>query len=108
MTSTDSYATSKIQEGLYLHKYVEIIDGLRPDSTFSVDPSLPNFIDFYLEDSAKFIDLLRDSIYHIIGEKRGLSKLPLIKSEFANLKIKLLVDDVTTLHEISAKNENCR
>ena len=47
MTSTDSYATSKIQEGLYLHKYVEIIDGLRPDSTFSVDPSLPNFIDFY-------------------------------------------------------------
>ena len=107
MTSTDSYATSKIQEGLYLHKYVEIIDGLRPDSTFSVDPSLPNFIYFYLEDSAKFIDLLRDSIYHIIGEKRGLSKLPLIKSEFANLKIKLLVDDVTTLHEISAKNENC-
>ena len=60
MTSTDSYATSKIQEGLYLHKYVEIIDGLRPDSTFSVDPSLPNFIDFYLEDSAKFIDLLRN------------------------------------------------
>ena len=107
MMSTDSAKIDMIVDGLYKHNYVDIIDGLRPDSTFNINPSLPSFIDIYLEDSKKFVDLIYKAIFRIIAEKRGSSKYEIIESFFSDLKIKLVVDDVINLHQVSAKNENC-
>tara|TARA_R110002051_G_scaffold323128_1_gene415772 strand:+ start:7460 stop:9412 length:1953 start_codon:yes stop_codon:yes gene_type:complete len=105
--STSSAKLGMIVEGLYKHNYVDVIDGLRPDSTFNVNPSLSSFIEIYLEDSKQFLELMREAVFRILTEKRGKSKYELIESNFSNLKIKLVVKDVINLHEISAKNENC-
>ena len=96
--STDSAKLDMIVDGLYKHNYVDIIDGLRPDSTFNINPSLPSFIDIYLEDSKKFVDLVYKAIFRVIADKRGSSKYEIIESFFSDLKIKLVVDDVINLH----------
>ena len=104
MTSTDSYKVGVICDGLYSKGYVDVIDGLRPDSTFSFNPSTDEFIDIYLEDPTEFLELLRFSIYRILTEKRG--NFELIKSAFSDLKIKLNSDELTPMHKISSKHEN--
>ena len=104
MTGTDSYKIDAICKGLYKKGYVDVIDGLRPDSTFSFNPSLDEFIDLYLEDPTQFLALLRTSIYSILAEKRG--NVDLIKSVFSDLRIKLTCDDLTPMHEITSKHEN--
>jgi len=104
MTSTDSHKIGTICDGLYSKGYVDVIDGLRPDSTFSFNPSVDEFIEIYLEDPTKFLELLRVSIYNILAEKRG--NVDLIKSAFSDLKIKLTCDDITPMHKITSKHEN--
>ena len=47
---TESAKFDLIKQGLYDNKYIDTIDGLRPNSTFSFNPSEEPFLDVYLED----------------------------------------------------------
>ena len=95
-----------IHQALSHPKYTDVIDGLRPDSTFCFNPSTQPFLDFYLESPKNFLDLLKTCIYMVIADKRGREKLPLIESAYKRLKIKLVSEKITNMHSISSKYEN--
>ena len=68
---TESAKMDLIIEHLHSTKMLDIVDGLRPDSTFRFNPSIEPLIDIYLEDPTKFVSMLKESILRTISEKRG-------------------------------------
>ena len=101
---TESAKFDLIKQGLYDNKYIDTIDGLRPNSTFSFNPSEEPFLDVYLEDAKNFIDVLKDAIFSVLAEKRG--NLAMIKSAYSDLVIKLTTDKLIQMHDITSKHEN--
>ena len=101
---TESAKFEIIKKGLYDNKYVDTIDGLRPNSTFSFNPSEEPFLDMYLEDAKDFIDVLRNAIFSVLAEKRG--NLSMIQSAYSDLVIKLTTDKIIQMHNITSKHEN--
>ena len=104
MAMTESAKIDLIRQGLYDRKYVDIIDGLRPDSTFSFDPSEEPFLNLYVEDPTEFLELLKTCIFRVMSEKQG--NLDMITSAYKDLRIKITTDRVSSMHEISSKHEN--
>ena len=101
---TESAKFDLIKQGLYDNKYIDTIDGLRPNSTFSFNPSEEPFLDVYLEDAKNFIDVLKDAIFSVLAEKRG--NLAMIKSAYSDLVRKLTTDKLIQMHDITSKHEN--
>ena len=101
---TESAKMDLIIEHLHSTKMLDIVDGLRPDSTFRFNPSIEPLIDIYLEDPTKFVSMLKESILRTISEKRG--DMDLVRSAYNDLTIKLITEDVIQMHDISSKHEN--
>ena len=101
---TESAKMDLIIEHLHSTKMLDIVDGLRPDSTFRFNPSIEPLIDIYLEDPTKFVSMLKESILRTISEKRG--DIDLVRSAYDDLTIKLITEDVIQMHDISSKHEN--
>ena len=101
---TESAKFDLIKQGLYDNKYIDTIDGLRPNSTFSFNHSEEPFLEVYLEDAKNFIDVLKDAIFSVLAEKRG--NLAMIKSAYSDLVIKLTTDKLIQMHDITSKHEN--
>ena len=104
MMATQSSKIDTIMEGLYMNKYVDIIDGLRPNSTFCLNPSVEPFIDMYIDDSVEFLELLKIAIFKIMAEKKG--SFDLITNAFQDMKIKMVTNSTISMHKISSKHEN--
>ena len=101
---TESAKMDLLMEHLHSTKMLDIIDGLRPDSTFRFNPSVEPLIDLYLEDPTNFVSILKEAILRTISEKKG--DLSLIRSAFEDLRIKLITEEVIEMHNISSKHEN--
>ena len=100
---TESKMADDLVETLSSVKWTNIIDGLTPTSTFTIDPRLDVFSDIFMEAGYEdFIDLLRNAIYTVMGQKYSDIDVP---STFADIKIKLEQDKIL-MHSISAKHEN--
>ena len=104
MMATQSAKIDMIMETLHSPNITAIIDGLRPNSTFRYNPSVEPVIDIYLENPKDFISLLRESIYRTISEKKG--DIDLVRSAFSKLTIKLITEDVISMHDINSSHEN--
>ena len=101
---TESAKVDMIMQGLRTHDYVRVIDGLRPDSVFRFNPSEQPFLDLYIEDPNDFMRLLKLSIYKTLAEKRG--NLQLITSGYKDLRVKIVSEDVISMHDINSNHEN--
>ena len=101
---TESAKMDAILEHLHTSKMLDIVDGLRPDSTFRFNPSIEPLIDIYLEDPTKFVSMLKESILRTISEKRG--DIDLVRSAYDDLTIKLITEEIIQMHDISSKHEN--
>jgi len=104
MNATESGKIDILARALIDNRYTDVIDSLRPDSTISINPSEDGFIDIFLEDSASFMDLLREAIYQVKSQKDG--NLPLIRASFEDIKIKLVGELLMNMHDITTKDEN--
>jgi len=103
---TESLQTEVMRDALYQHNYVDVIDGLRPDSTFCLNVAEEPFLSIYSDNPQEFMKTLRKSIIQVIVQKRGASKYEIIESAFSDLVIKLITDEVISMHDITSKHEN--
>ena len=106
MLMTESAQRDAIHDALFESNYVKIIDGLRPDSTFSINPLEEPFLTLYSEKPQQFLKMLKEVILDIIVEKRGNSKREIIESAYRHLSIKLVTNSIMNMHDISSKHEN--
>ena len=104
MMATESAKIDMIMETLHSPNLLAIIDGLRPNSTFRYNPSTDHIIDIYLENPKEFVSLLKESLYRTISEKRG--DVDLVRSAFSDLRIKLITEEIISMHNITSKHEN--
>jgi|TARA_R110000824_G_scaffold72633_2_gene185297 replicative DNA helicase Mcm len=103
---TESAQVEMICDELYKTSYVDVIDGLRPNSTFCVDTTVEPFLSLYSDSPQQFLDVLRKSIIQVITSKRGKSKYEIIKSAYNDLVIKPVSGNVMSMHDITSKHEN--
>ena len=68
---TDSSFVDEIHEILEAPRYTDVIDALRPNSTFVLDVSTPALTDVFIEAGGDFVKFLKRAIYRVIREKRG-------------------------------------
>ena len=101
---TDSAKIDRIVKALIDNRYTDVIDGLRPNSTISINPSQDGFIDIYLQYPNDFIGVLREAIYRVKTQKDG--NYDLVSSSFAGIKIDLIGELLTNMHDINTKHEN--
>ena len=66
---TDSALCDKIKEILFSTKMVDEIDQLRPNDTYAVNVSTPEFLDLFLEDSARFSEQFRNAVLRILQQR---------------------------------------
>jgi replicative DNA helicase Mcm len=102
---TDSALCDKIKEILFSTKMVDEIDQLRPNDTYAVNVSTPEFLDLFLEDSARFSEQFRNAVLRILQQRfTGFD----VKSTFKKLKIELRSSDnyITKMHDIDSTFEN--
>ena len=103
---TESLQTEVMRDALFEKKYVDVIDGLRPDSTFCLNVTEEPFLSLYSDNPHEFMNTLRKAIIQIIAQKRGNSKYEIIESAFSNLVIKPVAQEVISMHDITSKHEN--
>ena len=103
---TESLQTEVMRDALFEKKYVDVIDGLRPDSTFCLNVTEEPFLSLYSDNPHEFMNTLRKAIIQIIAQKRGNSKYEIIESAFSNLIIKPVAQEVISMHDITSKHEN--
>ena len=97
---TDSAVHDKLKEILSTREHTDIIDALRPTSTFTLDVLENPLLDLYIEAGDSFITILREVLFDIIGEKKPDIDIP---SNYKKLKIRLDVVDTNQMHELNAR-----
>ena len=66
-------------------KHTEVIDALRPNSTYVLDINNEKIIDIYVETGKNFMTYLFDAVIKVIVDKKGSSAL----KTYRNLRIEL-------------------
>ena len=75
MNATPSYYTDELYDILSSPKHTEVIDPLRPNSTYVLDISNEKIIDIYVETGKNFMTYLFDAVIKVIVDKIGSSAL---------------------------------
>jgi len=103
MMNTESRLRDNLVEVFSAVKWTDIIDGLTPSSTFTVDPELPEFMDIYLEAGPqKFLDLVKAAVFIVMAEKKTGVDIP---TTFSDLQVSVQKNKIL-LHNITSKYEN--
>ena len=97
--ATPSYYKDELYTILSQPKYTDVIDALRPTSTYTIDVSDEKLLDIYLETGKAFFDYLFEAVLHVISDKKGSN----IRHTFRNLKIELSGTSKVTMHEVSSR-----
>jgi len=97
--ATPSYYKDELYTILSHPRYTDVIDALRPNSTYTIDVSDVKLLDIYLETGKAFLDYLFDAVLHIISDKKGSN----VQHTFRNLKIELTGTSKVTMHEVSSR-----
>ena len=82
-------------------KYADIIDALRPDSTFTLNVMNDNIFEYFTMEKEGFKDMIKKSIFKSLHSKHG-SKFD-VKHTFRNIKINIVCDDVIKMHDLNAR-----
>ena len=99
---TDSAYLDKVMEVLHQLRYISVIDQLRPNDTYTITVSDPEFLDLFIYDQDGFKDIAKEAIIKILEEKHlGLD----VREGFKNLKIKLVHEGTISMHELDSKKE---
>ena len=70
--NTESKLRDNLVEIFSELKWTNIIDGLTPSSTFTLDPEHLDFLDIYLEAGPqKFLDLVKDAVFVVMAQKKN-------------------------------------
>ena len=97
--STDSVYKEEIYQILSHPRYTDVIDALRPTSTYTIDVSDDKLLDIYLETGKAFLGFLFEAVIHVLSDKRGSN----VQRTFRNLKIELTGTSRVTMHEVSSR-----
>jgi len=101
-TMTNSAYLDSIVEVLEQIRYVNVIDQLRPNDTYTVVVSDPEFLDLFLYDQDGFKDVAKEAVIKILeGKHLGLD----VKEGFKNLKIKLVHEGTISMHDLDSRKE---
>ena len=101
-TMTNSAYLDSIVEVLGQIRYVNVIDQLRPNDTYTVVVSDPEFLDLFLYDQDGFKDVAKEAVIKILeGKHLGLD----VKEGFKNLKIKLVHEGTISMHDLDSRKE---
>lgn len=102
---TESAIVGKLKDILYQRKFTDIIDALRPTSTFTLDVSGEELTDLFLESNSKFEDNVRRAVLEILQEKKQDID---VSHTYRNLKFKFHLNEATPMHDLNAReHENC-
>ena len=99
MNATPSYYTDELYEILSSPKHTEVIDALRPNSTYVLDISNEKIIDIYVETGKNFMTYLFDAVIKVIADKKGSSAL----KTYRNLRIELTGSTIINMHDITSR-----
>jgi len=99
MNATPSYYTDELYEILSSPKHTEVIDALRPNSTYVLDISNEKIIDIYVETGKNFMTYLFDAVIKVIVDKKGSSAL----KTYRNLRIELTGSTIISMHDITSR-----
>lgn len=86
---------------LQKRKYSDIIDVLRPDSTFSVNVLEDNVYEYFTMEKDDFKNMVKDAVFKSLTSKYG-SEFD-VRNVFRNLKINLVSNDVIKMHDLNAR-----
>ena len=99
---TDSAYLDRVIGVLRQMKYINVIDQLRPNDTYTIRVSDSEFIDLFLYNQSDFKSVAKKAVIMILQEKHlGLD----VEEGFKNLKINLVHDELTPMYEINAAKE---
>tara|TARA_R110002020_G_scaffold1019_9_gene5213 strand:- start:2960 stop:4939 length:1980 start_codon:yes stop_codon:yes gene_type:complete len=82
-------------------KYADIIDTLRPDSTFTLNVLNDNIYDYFTMEKTEFKDIIQEAVFNSLQSKYGNSID--VNNTFRNLKINFVSNDVTKMHNLNAR-----
>jgi replicative DNA helicase Mcm len=101
--NTESKLRDNLVEIFSELKWTNIIDGLTPSSTFTLDPEHLDFLDIYLEAGPqKFLDLVKDAVFVVMAQKKNGVDIP---TTFSDLQVSIQQEKIL-LHNITSKYEN--
>ena len=99
MNATPSVYVEELYTILSAPRYTDVIDALRPNSTYVLDISDEKIMDVYVETGKEFMQYLFDAVIHVITDKKGSSA----QKTYRNLRIELTGSTVINMHDITSR-----
>ena len=104
MNATPSFYTNELYEILSAPKHTDVIDALRPNSTYVVDISDEKIMDIYVETGKNFMTYLFDAVIHVIVDKKG----KIAQKAYRNLRIELAGSTIINMHDITSREHESK
>ena len=104
MNATPSFYTNELYEILSAPKHTDVIDALRPNSTYVVDISDEKIMDIYVETGKNFMTYLFDAVIHVIVDKKG----KIAQKDYRNLRIELAGSTIINMNDITSREHESK